>query len=238
MLLSLLLGCITLTKGIFSIWCEKKELFYNRTVAKWVTTNRPLHNAPLPAISSAPLASDLKRWLQLNPEVLLISSQKTCRCCVWSKPVYFKIDRLWFWWEKTHPKVKAVFWDTGPCVDNITGLQLVLSCPPWSDGKGKGQFTSQGGSAVELDLKIQVRRHCHCLRSPPLPPRPHLNYHMAFHCLKTHQNSFSPNIRSHCVRWTQTKLKMAAKCCMMHLRCVIVIKKQSKWRCFAHKLPR
>ena len=49
------------------------------------------------------------------------------------------------WWEKTHPKVKAVFWDTGPCVDNITGLQLVLSCSPWSDGKGKGQFTSQGG---------------------------------------------------------------------------------------------
>ena len=28
-LLSLLLGCIT--KGIFSIWCEKKELVYNKT---------------------------------------------------------------------------------------------------------------------------------------------------------------------------------------------------------------
>ena len=63
----------------------------------------------------------------------------------WSKPIYFKIDRLWFWWEKTHPKVKAVFWDTGPCLYNITGLQLVLSCPPSSDGKGKGQFISQGG---------------------------------------------------------------------------------------------
>ena len=57
-------------------------------------------------------------------------------------------------------------------VDNITGLQLVLLCHPWSDGKGKGQFTSQGGSAVELDLKIQVRRHCHRLHSPPLPPIP------------------------------------------------------------------
>ena len=63
----------------------------------------------------------------------------------WSKPIYFKTDGLWFWWEKTHPKVKAVFWDTGPWVDNINGLQLVLSCPPWSDGKAKGQFTSQGG---------------------------------------------------------------------------------------------
>ena len=179
--------------------------------------NRPLHNALLPAISSAPLASDPKRWLQLNPEVLSISCQKTCHCCVWSKPVYFKIDGLWFWWEKTHPKVKAVFWDTGPCVDNITGLQLVLSCPPWSDGKGKGQFTSQGGSAVKLDLKIQVRRHCHRLRSPPLPLRPpHLNYHMVFHCLMTHQNSFSPNICLHYVRWTQTKLKMAAKWKMLH----------------------
>ena len=31
-LLSLLLVCIT--KGIFSIWCEKKELVYNKTVAK------------------------------------------------------------------------------------------------------------------------------------------------------------------------------------------------------------
>ena len=27
----------------------------------------------------------------------------------------------------------------------MTGLQLVLSCPPWSEGKGKGQFTFQGG---------------------------------------------------------------------------------------------
>ena len=25
----------------------------------------------------------------------------------------------------------------------VTGLQLVLLCPPWSDGKGKGQFTFQ-----------------------------------------------------------------------------------------------
>ena len=202
--------------------------------------NRPLHNAPLPAISSAPLASNPKRWLQLNPDVLSISCQKTCHCCVWSKPVYFKIDGLWFWWEKTHPKVKAVFWDTGPCVDNITGLQLVLSCPPWSDGKGKGQFTSQGGSAVKLDLKIQVRRHCHRLRSPPVPLRPpHLNYHMVFHCLMTHQNSFSPNIRLHYVRWTQNwKWRQNGKCCMTHLRCVIVIEKQSKWRHFAHKLPR
>ena len=33
----------------------------------------------------------------------------------------------------------------GACVDNITGLQLALSFPPWSDGKGKGQFTFQGG---------------------------------------------------------------------------------------------
>ena len=189
--------------------------------------NRPLHSALLLAVSSAPLASDPKRWLQPNPEVLSISCQKTCHCCVW------------FWWEKTHPKVKAVIWDTGPCVDNITGLQLVLSCPPWSDGKGKGQLTSQGGSAVELDLKIQVRRHCHHLRSPPLPPRPpHLNYHMTFHCLKTHQNSFSPNIRSHCVRWTWTKSIMAAKWKMMQLRCIIVIEKQSKWHRFAHKLPR
>ena len=31
-LLSLLLGCIT--KGILSIWCEIKELVYNKTVAK------------------------------------------------------------------------------------------------------------------------------------------------------------------------------------------------------------
>ena len=153
--------------------------------------NRPLHNAPLPAVSSAPLASDPKRWLQPNPEVLSISCQKTRRCCVWSKPVYFKIDGFWFWWEKTHPKVKADFWDTGPCVDNITGLQLVLSCLPWSDGKGKGQFTSQGGSAVELDLKITVIVSVHLLFLPDLT---HLNYHMAFRCLKTHQNSFSPNI--------------------------------------------
>ena len=159
------------------------ELYVWFDVSIW-----PLHNAPLPAVSSARLASDPKRWLHPNPE-----------------------DGLWFWWEKTHPKIKA-----GPCVDNITGLQLVLSCPPWSDGKGKGQFTSQGGSAVELDLKIQVRRHCR-LRSPPLPPRPpHLNYQEAFRCLKTHQNSFSPDIRSHCVRWTQTKSKMAAKWKMLH----------------------
>ena len=52
---------------------------------------------------------------------------------------------------------------------------------------------------------------------PPLPPRPpHLKYHMAFHCLKTHQNSFSPNIRSHCVHWTQTKSKMVATWNMLH----------------------
>ena len=37
-LLSLLLVCIT--KGIFSIWCEEKELIYNKTVATWVTTIR------------------------------------------------------------------------------------------------------------------------------------------------------------------------------------------------------
>ena len=117
----------------------------SKSLPNFFLCNRPLHNAPLPAVSSAPLASDPKRWLQPNPNVLSISCQKTCRCCVWSKPVYFKIDGLWFWWEKTHPKVKAVFWDTGPCVDNLTGLQLVLSCPLWSDGKGKGQFTSQGG---------------------------------------------------------------------------------------------
>ena len=117
----------------------------SKSLPNFFLCNRPLHNAPFPAVSSAPLASDPKRWLQPNPNVLSISCQKTCRCCVWSKPVYFKIDGLWFWWEKTHPKVKAVFWDTGPCVDNVTGLQLVLSCPLWSDWKGNGQFTSQGG---------------------------------------------------------------------------------------------
>ena len=119
------------------IWEESVSLIL-------VAPNRPLHNAPLPAVSSALLASDLKRWLQPNPKVLSRSlarrslARRPVADVFWSKPIYFiKIDGLWFWWEKTHPKVKAVFWDTGPCVDNITGLQLVLSCPPWSDGKGK-----------------------------------------------------------------------------------------------------
>ena len=145
---------ISSTKSVQLACCTKrKSLTFMFTLhVQLYNDNRPLHNALLLAVSFAPLASDPKRWLQPNPEVLLISCQKTCHCCVW------------FWWEKTHPKVKAVFWDTRPCVDNITGLQLVLSCPPWSDGKGKGQLTSQGGSAVELDLKIQVRRHCHHLR--------------------------------------------------------------------------
>ena len=70
---------------------------------------------------------------------------------------------------------------------------------------------------------------------------PHLNYHMAFRCLKTHQNSFSPNIRSHCVRCElkqNRKWRQNGKCYTTHLRCVIVIEKQSKWRRFAHKLPR
>ena len=96
-----------------------------------------------------------------------------------------------------------------------------------SGGKGKGQFTSQGWSAVELDLKIQVRRHCHRLRSPPLSPRPpHLNYHMAFRCLKTHQNSFSPNSALCTLNSNKIELKWRqnGKCCMTHLRCVIVIK--------------
>ena len=45
---------------------------------------------------------------------------------------------------------------------------------------------------------------------------PHLNCHMAFHCLKTHQNSFFPNTRLHCVHWTQTESKMMAKGKMLH----------------------
>ena len=54
------------------------------------------------------------------------------------------------------------------------------------------------------------------------------------------RNSFSPNIRSHCVRWTQTKSKMVAKWKMLHEAFALcnVIEKQSKWRRFAHKLPR
>ena len=51
--------------------------------------NRPLHNAPLPAVSSAPLASDPKRWLQPSPHVISISCQKTCRCCVLVKAHLF-----------------------------------------------------------------------------------------------------------------------------------------------------
>ena len=86
----LLTGLLPLARG----FCLKFKTMKNASY------NRPLHNAPLPAVSSTPLASDPKRWLQPNPEVLSISCQKTCRCCVWSKPVYFKIDGLWFWWEK------------------------------------------------------------------------------------------------------------------------------------------
>ena len=68
-----------------------RRVSHIRTVTPAFYDNRPLHYAPLPAVRSAPLASDPKRWLQPNPEVLSISCQKTCRCCVWSKPVYFKI---------------------------------------------------------------------------------------------------------------------------------------------------
>ena len=126
-------------------------------------------------------------------------------------------------------------------VDNITGLQLVLSCPPWSDGKGKGQFTSQGESAVELDLKIQVRRHCHRLRSPLFLPDLliwTIIWHFAvWRLIRT-------DFRQIYARTVYAELKQNrkwrqnGKCRMTHLRCVIVSEKQSKWCRFAHKLPR
>ena len=83
----------------YPLWSQRRQtdghcLLYSSVVCH---INRPLHNAPLPAVSTAPLASDPKRWLQPNPGVLSISCQKICRCCVWSKPVYYKIDGLWFW---------------------------------------------------------------------------------------------------------------------------------------------
>ena len=52
----------------------------------------------------------------------------------------------------------------------------------------------------------------------PSSPRPHQNYHMVFHCQKTLRNSSLPNIRSHCVGWTQTKSWWQQKgiCCATH----------------------
>ena len=46
----------------------------------------------------------------------------------------------------------------GYSVDNITGLQLVLSDPPWSDGKGKEQFTFQWGRNAGFQTAITVSK--------------------------------------------------------------------------------
>ena len=80
-----------------------------RKITDCCSFNRPLHNAPLPAVSSAPLASDPKKWLQPNPKVLSISCQKTCRCCVWSKPVYFKLTGFGFGERKLTQRSKRSF---------------------------------------------------------------------------------------------------------------------------------
>ena len=94
-------------------------------------------------------------------------------------------------------------------------------------------------------LKTQVRRHCDRLRSPPpLPPRPPHRAELSYGISLSEYSSLRTHFRQIYARTMYAELKQNrkwrqnGKCCMTHLRCVIaVIKKQSKWRRFAHNCP-
>ena len=87
--------------------------------------NRPLHNTPLPTLSPAPFGESGKR-----PEKMAAAESESTLDLL---PEDLSLSR--FGEGRVTQRSERSF-KTGPCVDNITGLQLVLSCPPWSDGKG------------------------------------------------------------------------------------------------------
>ena len=96
----------------------------------------------------------------------------------------------------------------------------------------------EGQVPVELELKIQVRSHCHHLLVLPdlliwtVVWYFTVRWLFGTHLCQIYARTVYAELKQN-RKWRQN-----GKCCMTQLRCVIVIEKQSKWRRFAYKLPR